>query len=123
MNIILGTAAADQARERYTVLELDTFRIQGHPDPVPAYCVIEHIPLEELALTQSMQTLHGDLMEHYRQRRWEYCQEAIQHLRGRWRGELDSFYDALSDRIQAYQAKEPDRDWDGAVLRGDLRPA
>ena len=119
MNIILGTDAAVTARERYTVLELDVFRIAGHPDPVPAYCVIEHIPLEEIALTASIETLHQDLMDHYRRRQWQYCLGAIEHLRGRWRGELDSFYDTLAQRIRGYQDHEPGEDWDGTVMRQD----
>lgn len=117
MNIILGEAAAQQARERYTVLELDSFQIQGHTDIVTAYCVIDHVPLEEIALSPSLEALHRSLIEHYRARRWDQCQEAIGNLRGHWRGVLDTFYDALEQRVQEFRDNEPRADWDGRVLR------
>ena len=119
MNIILGEAAAQQARERYTVLELDSFQIQGHTDVVTAYCVIDHVPLEELALSPSLEALHQTLIENYRHRRWDQCHEAINNLRGHWRGALDTFYDALQQRVQEFQNQEPGSDWDGRVLRAE----
>ena len=123
MNIILGKPAADQARERYLVLELDQFRIQGHPDSVPAYCVIEHIGLDELGVTPALEDLHRNLMQAYRRAQWSYCLQAIDNLHGHWRGHLDSFYDSLRDRIVSLQAQELPPDWDGSIERQDQATA
>jgi len=117
MNIILGKPAADIARERYVVLELDHFRVQGHPDTVPAYCVIEHIGLDELGVSPALQDLHANLIQAYRRGQWSYCLQALDNLQGHWRGHLDSFYNDLRQRIVDLQDQPLDQQWDGSILR------
>jgi hypothetical protein len=41
----------------------------------------------------------------------------LEHLQGRWSGELDSFYQSLAQRIEQYQTKQVDQAWDGVVDR------
>jgi hypothetical protein len=48
---------------------------------------------------------------------WKYCRDAIEHLQGKWRGELDSFYDTLLDRIKDFEIVDPGSDWTGIVTR------
>lgn len=117
MNIILGNDAAAQARERYVVLELDSFQLPHRDDTITAYCVIEELTLDEISQVPHLETLHRDLMQHYRGRHWNYCLQAMDHLRGCWRGIMDSFYDELTQRIQEFQTNDPGPAWDGRVLR------
>lgn len=119
MNIILGREAAQQASERYVVLELDHFRLPDQDSPIPAYCVIEHIPLEELGVAPALQDMHANLVRAYRQQQWDYCLQTIHGLRGHWRGDLDSFYADLESRIQDLRTQELAQDWDGSILRQD----
>ena len=46
MNIIFGDNVAELAREKYTVLELDTFLVDGQT--ATAYAIVEKIPLLEM---------------------------------------------------------------------------
>jgi hypothetical protein len=101
MNIIFGDNVAELAREKYTVLELDTFMIEGRDQTATAYAIVEQIPLQEMATLDRFQDLHHTLLKEYRKSNWKYCEDAIEHLKGRWQGELDSFYDELYNRVQS----------------------
>ena len=115
MNIILGKENLETVDKRYVVLELDTIMIKGSTDPVTAYCLIDQLPLNEIPVAAEYSELHHNLLRNYRKRNWKYCEDAIEHLRGRWRGEVDSFYDSLTGRIQDLQTATLGPDWTGVV--------
>ena len=117
MNRIFGDNVAELAREKYTVLELDTFLIEGSDQTATAYAVVEKIPLQEMATLDRFQDLHQHLMKEYRKRNWEYCEDAIKHLQGRWNTELDTFYSDLYNRVQGLKSESLDDSWTGFVLR------
>lgn len=109
MNIILGKENADLAREKYTVLELDTLVIDG--EPVTAYCVVEMVSMEEIALLPHIQDHHARLIENYKSRRWDEVLKDVESLRTHWRGELDSFYDIMEQRSRDLLADDPGPNW------------
>ena len=117
MNIILGRENVEHAQEKYTVLELDTLLINGAADPVTAYCLIEQIPIDQISNIDQFRDLHNNLMTNYRKRNWKYCEDAIEHLRGKWGGELDSFYLELQKRIQVLKNDILDDSWTGIILK------
>ena len=117
MNIILGRENIEQAQEKYTVLELDTLLIDGAADPVTAYCLIEQVPIDQIAGIDQYRDLHNNLMKNYRLQNWKFCEDAIEHLRGKWGGELDSFYTEMSQRIQQHKIETLGPDWNGTLLK------
>ena len=116
MNIILGTADAERLTDKYTVLELDTITIKSST-PIIAYCVIETIPLEDFPKVEIYKKLHTDLMDHYRNKRWEYCEDSIKVLKGFWNGELDTFYESILERVQNLKENAPDESWTGIIAK------
>ena len=117
MNIIFGDNVADLAREKYTVLELDTFLVEGRNQTATAYAVVEQIPLHELTALDQFKSLHENLMIEYRKRNWKYCEDAIEHLKGKWNQDLDTFYTEIYDRIQLLKEQSLSDDWNGFVLK------
>jgi hypothetical protein len=117
MHIIFGKEQADELSKKYTVLELDTFRIGPQGPVVTAYCTVETIPLEELTRLDQTRKQHTDLMINYGLRNWSGCLKAIDQLKGKWRGELDSFYQDLESRIQGFVISEPPTDWTPAIQK------
>ena len=115
MNILLGTENVHTVDKKYVVLELDTLKINGAEEPVTAYCIVEQVPLNEIPVLEQYTDLHNNLLKNYRKRNWHYCEDAISHLRGRWHGEVDTFYDSLLTRVQQLQKQDPGPDWDGIV--------
>lgn len=115
MNIIFGDNVADLARQKYTVLELDTFLIKDQS--ATAYAVVQQIPLQEMAALDRYQELHTNLMIEYRKRNWKYCEDAIGHLQGRWNGELDTFYSDLLNRVQDLKSQSLTDSWTGIIIK------
>ena len=105
---------SQQLEEKYTVLDLDTFSL---PDGTThtAACVIENIPISELAQTENLKLLHTKLIENYGLRNWNYCEQAIEHLMGKWGGELDTFYTDLASRIAQLKTLNLDDSWSPVI--------
>lgn len=118
MNIILGTENIDPIKDRYIILELDSFRFASNADPVTAYCLVSDVNFETLLQLEQWQDLHRGLIKNYKQANWNYCEQALDHLRGQWNGELDSFYDELQSRIQELKIQCVDTlGWDSVIDR------
>lgn len=115
MNIIFGASAAQQAQEKYIVLELDTFQVDQQL--TTTYALVEKVPLMEMTSLDQFKELHSNLLAEYRKRNWKYCKDAMEHLQGKWNGELDTFYTVLSERIEDLQTQLLSDDWSGVVLR------
>ena len=115
MNIIFGDTVAKEMGEKYTVLELDQMRIQQAGPVLNAYCVIEkdQLPVDEISQITNHINLHTKLMENYRKKNWSFCEQALEHLHGKWGGTLNSFYDEISGRIAKYKVEDPGPDWNG----------
>lgn len=121
MNIIFGKEQAESLQDKYTVLELDCFQF-GQDGPIlSAYCTVERIPLEELPALEKTKIQHDHLIINYRGRAWQDCLIAIDQLRGKWSGELDSFYDELKSRLDQYVTNEPDPNWTPVIIKNISR--
>jgi hypothetical protein len=116
MNIILGEEQALHLREKYTVLELDTFSVQGSA-PIKSYAVIENIPIPEMFALDKQVELHNKMIEQYHLRNWKFCQDALEHLVGKWNGEVNTFYFDIKKRIEDLELQELDSDWSGIVTK------
>ena len=117
MQIIFGEPP-EGLTEKYILLELDTIQYAEDSDPITAYCVIsgEQIALEEVSLLKQYAETHRALMNNYRKQNWSFCEQAIDSLRGKFKGEMDSFYDVLELRISDYKNDNTTPELDG-VLR------
>lgn len=115
MNIVLGKENINQVDDRYISLELDLLQISGCDDPIAAYCVLDPLPLEDLANIGQWQDLHQNLINNYRSRNWNFCEQALEHLTGKWEGQLDTFYQNLGERVTAFKETDPGPDWSGVI--------
>jgi hypothetical protein len=113
MNIIFKTNATN-IDEKYTVLDLDTFSL---PDGSlhTACCVVENIPVAEFPIITRLKELHVNLISNYGKRNWNYCEQAIEQLMGKWGGEVDSFYQELNARIQKLKTQNLDDSWSPVI--------
>lgn len=119
MNIIFGEDI-NELKQKYIVLELDTFRLPSGESRI-TYCLLENIPLSDFPVLEFYIKVHHDLMQAYRDRNWEYCKNAINGLRSKWGGELDSFYQDLAVRVNQLEQSPPAAEWDGSRTTSDHR--
>ena len=115
MHIILGEEAAAPMRSKYTVLPLDDMKV-GDAPVLTAYCIVENLPVTEREQLEHTVNLHNKLVENYKKPDFGFCEQALDHLKGKWGKQLDSFYDVLSDRIGKY--KDTDlSNWDPVLYK------
>lgn len=117
MNIIFGTDQAEKLRDRFTLLELDTFKFGNGVPTTTAYCVIESIPLDMMPLIESWKQLHEILIKNYQCRNWTYCIALIEELKGAWNCEMDSFYEEFHQRISKLLLDWPGEEWSPIIER------
>lgn len=119
MQVIFGEEQKELLSDRFTILELDTFKESNMDEPITAYAVIsaDNINLDDVTLLDNLMRLHNTMMLEYRKRNWDYCHQALEHLKGKWNKDLDSFYDAFHSRIQELEKSKLPDSWDGIVYK------
>jgi hypothetical protein len=115
MHIILGDEITAELAEKYIVLELDSFEIAGRDSTVSAFCLVENVPLQELSQADQFRDLHAQMIRNYRAGNWKFCQDALEHLIGRWNGEVDSFYKDLQARLGNLQKQPATQEWNPSL--------
>lgn len=97
MHIILGQEPAEKLRENYTILELETFVHNGQE--IPAFCVVDQVPLGDLPVLDQHVSMHNSFLTEYKNKNFDKCMELVSQLKGKFNGDLDSFYDELMNRV------------------------
>jgi len=105
MDIIFGRENAEKLREKYTVLDLETVEKDGQS--IEVFCLLsaEKIGFNELPTLDKWVQLHNDLLHGFNTKQYSYCKDAIGHLKGKFAGELDSFYNEILRRIEEKDAE------------------
>ena len=119
MQVIFGKQQADSLKEKFTLLELDTFMQDGMSEPITTYAVVgmNDVQLSDIVGMAGLVDVHNTMLHEYRKRNWNYCHQALEHLTGKWGGQLDSFYQVFGDRIKDLENKDLPSDWDGTIAR------
>jgi hypothetical protein len=105
----------DDVKSKYTLLPLDTFYFADADKKSTAYCLIENTPIQEMFSVEQYRDLHQNLIKNYYLRNWNYCEQAVEQLMGRWNGEVDSFYIEMDARVKTYKEQDPGPDWTGVL--------
>jgi hypothetical protein len=106
-------------RSKYLVLELDSLEINDKTTTAFAIIDSEHVQLHEIAKLDVITNLHCHLIKNYKLQNWDYCEQAIDHLIGSFKGELDSFYEELLQRVLVLKNTPIGKDWSGAIKQVD----
>jgi hypothetical protein len=99
MQIVWDQEVVEKLSNNHTVLELESFMINGESRTV--YCVVppEKIGLEGFATLDGRKALHSQFITAYHEKNYTLCQELSELLIGSFGGELDSFYEEILSRI------------------------
>lgn len=103
MQLIFGKENAEELRQRYTVLELETMNIDGKA--LEVFCVIptEKIALGEISVIDHSVKLHNDFVNAIKDNNRKLCEDLYIHLIGKFGGEVDSFYEEILKRFALEQ--------------------
>lgn len=97
MNVIFGRHNADLLAQRYLVLELETF------NAVECFFVMpwEELVAMDMPTVKHYAHLHQRLVENLAKKNYPVCQDLIEHLMGKFNGQVDSFYENILERINS----------------------
>ena len=101
MQLIFGRDNAEKLRERYTVLDLETVEKDGVS--LEVFCLIpgDKMGIPDLPQMNNWIKLHNDFLNGYQNKQYNYCRQCIEHLMGKFGGEVDSFYQEIIKRINS----------------------
>lgn len=99
MQLIFGKEHAEQLKEKYTVLDLETITKDGVT--LDVYCVVpaDVINVVELPNLEHNIKMHNHFVDALKNKHYKVCQDLHEHLIGKFGGELDSFYEEIIKRI------------------------
>jgi hypothetical protein len=104
VEIIFGRENAEKLREKYTVLDLETVEKDGVS--LEVFCLIpgNKLTITELPQLEKWIQLHNEFLHGYHTQQYEYCRQCIEHLVGKFGGEVDTFYEEILRRINEAEA-------------------
>jgi hypothetical protein len=105
MQLIFGRENAEKLKDKYTVLDLETLEKDGQS--IEVFCLIpgDKISIGDLPQLAHWTKLHEDFIHGYQTNQYNYCLQCIDHLMGKFGGEVDSFYTIIKERIEAATAE------------------
>jgi len=106
MQIIFGRDNAEKLKDRYTVLDLETIEKDG--TTIEVFCLIpgDKISIGDLPQLDQWTTLHAEFIKGYQTQQYNYCRQCIDHLMGKFGGEVDTFYEEILRRINDVDPQE-----------------
>ena len=115
MNVVFGDEQRAKLGDKYIALKLDKVGVRGEIEPTQLYAVIgaDSVSLGEMPVLDKTIELHQKFIDNYLKQDWNYCEQALTHLKGKFGGDLDSFYNIMSDRIRQYRLQGTPPNWDG----------
>jgi hypothetical protein len=98
MQIIWNPDLVEKIKNSQTVLELETFDVEGKN--FTAYCIVpaEKLILE-IASLENNQRLHEEFIKALHNKDYVLCQDIAVFLKGKFGGELDTFYEEVLSRL------------------------
>jgi hypothetical protein len=98
MQIVWDKEAIKELRKKHTVLELETFPVNG--EMFSAWCVVPAEKIStELANINAYVELHEGFIKAFKEKDAKLCNDIAEHLMGKFGGELDTFYEEILSRI------------------------
>ena len=99
MQLVWDQEVIKKLKNSHTVLELETFDVNGKS--ITVHCVVpaEKIGIENIATLDRYTELHSAFVRAYYDKNYKLCRDIAEHLMGQFGGELDTFYEEILKRI------------------------
>lgn len=123
MNIVLENKLTEELKDKYMLVELDTFQYEDGQS-MKSYGIVtkDEITLQDFQNVDMYIELHNNLIKNYRMKNWKFCEDSLDHLRGKFRGEFDSFYAIMTERIEQLKGIDLPDTWSPDVIVPQAHP-
>ena len=117
VSIIIGSKTAENAKEKFAILELDLIAVKGKTEPQTIYALLGREDVAGDIRFQELRKLYSTMLYCYRSRDWEGALEAIELCQAAEHNfGLTGLFDLYRTRIQAFQESAPPADWKGVFV-------
>lgn len=104
MFVIYGDDNAEKAREKYVVLEMYRYTREGNIDPageIHTYLAVtpEDMYVDQIPRIETHKRNHEKLIENFYKPDWNFCEQMIPHLKGKFSKDADDFYSHMLNQI------------------------
>ena len=116
VDIVIGEATM-QAVPDFAMLELDLIQVKGKEQGIRIFALLGDESLAEVAAFQSLVTTHAEMLDAYREQKWELAREKVAKARTQSEEmKLDELYSMYIKRIDWYEANPLPLNWDGVFV-------
>jgi hypothetical protein len=99
MQLIFERKVAEELKDKYTIVELENIHANGQM--LEVFCVLSQQSMVwEMQNIEGSLKLHEQLVDAIRIDNAEFCLALIPELKGKFGGELDSFYEIIETRCK-----------------------
>ena len=117
VSIIIGSKTAENAKEKFAILELDLIAVKGKTEPQTIYALLGREDVAGDIRFQELRKLYSTMLYCYRSRDWEGALEAIELCQATEHNfGLTGLFDLYRTRIQAFRESAPPADWKGVFV-------
>ena len=117
VSIIIGSKTAEDAKEKFAILELDLIAVKGKTEPQTIYALLGREDVAGDIRFQELRKLYSTMLYCYRSRDWEGALEAIELCQAaEYNFGLAGLFDLYRTRIQAFKETAPPADWKGVFV-------
>lgn len=111
VKIVLGPKTAEQVRDEFFVLELDTIAVKGKTQGATISTVLER--LAGSADYETGRRRHEEMLQEYRARHFETAIDLCYNLMGEFDGQMNHYYEMWIERCREMKLAKLPTDWDG----------
>jgi adenylate cyclase len=112
--LVIGSRTAENAKDKFAVLEIDRIQVKGKTQPEEVYTVLGRAEVEQDPRCQELRALTGRMLAHYRKQEWSQALATIEQCRSAANGfNVGPLYDMYVERIEEFRQHPPPPDWNG----------
>ena len=116
VKIVIGPVTREQAPD-FAAIELDLIKVKGKTKPVRIFALLGEPDDAGSAAFKALAVKHEEFLAAYRAARFDKAEALMKESRAageHWK--LGKLYDLYADRIAAFRAEPPPKDWDGVFV-------
>ena len=110
--LIIGPNTNDIVKDEIFTLELDNIAVKGKTVGLRIYTPL-HTDGVDLASYQAARLNHNQMLQSYRDQKFDQAIELSKHLIGSFDGQMDHSYELWIDRCKDMKTAKLPKDWDG----------
>jgi adenylate cyclase len=104
--MVIGPKTNEYVKDEYFTLPLDCLAVKGKKEGVNIFTVLNVRDNEAKAK-------HEHMLADYRAQRFDMAIKSCQELKGKFKGQMDGYYDMWIERCEEYKKNPPGEGWDG----------